>query len=300
MKSDNMEKTKRLKIDFKKELKTIVFVVVGTVIAGLGIIFFVDPAKLYCGGVTGLTQLIINVINLVTGGNLMLNLGLLSFVLQIPLMIFGYIKLNKRFIYYTFLSIVIYSAILSFRVETPVMGDDILSNALVGGILGGLGNGIIHIVGASSGGTSILFQYLSIKTGRSVGQYQMVFHGAIILVAGLIFGLDIAIYTIVSQLITSIVLDKIFTGYNFMKLEIISANGREIADALKSRMPHGVTMIDAIGVYTNQARTVLYAVISVHEMERYLAIIKEIDPAAFVVMTGVQDVEGKFAKKIID
>ena len=85
-----------------------------------------------------------------------------------------------------------------------------------------------------------------------------------------------------------------------MKLEIISANGREIADALKSRMPHGVTMIDAIGAYTNQARTVLYAVISVHEMERYLAIIKEIDPAAFVVMTGVQDVEGKFAKKIID
>jgi len=295
-----MDKPKRITINFKKELKSIAYVVVGTVIAGMGILFFVDPASLYTGGVTGLAQLIINVVNLITGGNLLINLGLLSFIFQIPLMIFGYIKLNKRFIYYTILSIVIFTVILSFKVESPVMGDDILSNALVGGILGGLGNGMIHIVGASGGGTSILFQYWSIKTGRSVGQYQIVLHGAIILAAGLIFGLDIAIYTIVSQLISSIVLDKIFTGYNFMKLEIVTANGKQMAEALKSRMPHGVTMLDAIGAYTNQARTVLYAVISVHEIQRYVSIIKEIDPAAFVVMTGVSKVQGKFTKKIID
>ncbi len=288
------------RFNIRKELKTTVFVVTGTVISALGILFFVNPAKLYTGGVTGLSQLIINIINLLTGGNILINLGLLSFILQIPLLVFGYLRLNKRFVYYTILSTVIFTAILLFRVETPVMGDDILSNALVGGILGGLGNGIIHIVGASGGGTSILFQYWSIKTGRSVGQFQLVLHGAIILAAGLIFGLNIAIYTIVSQLISSIVLDKIFTGYNFMKLEIITANGREMADALKSRLPHGVTMMDAVGAYTYQAKTVLYAVISVHEMQRYLAIIREIDPAAFVVMTGVAKVQGKFTKKIID
>ncbi|MFA5466297.1 MAG: YitT family protein [Candidatus Izemoplasmatales bacterium] len=295
-----MKKQSKFKINIKKELKTIIFVTIGTVIAGLGILFFIDPAALYTGGVTGLAQLIINIVNLVTGGNLMINLGILSFVFQIPLLVFGYFKLNKRFVYYTILSVVIFSVILSFRVETPVMGNDILSNALVGGILGGLGNGMIHVVGASGGGTSILFQHWSIKTGRSVGQFQLVLHGAIILIAGLIFGLNIAIYTIVSQLISSIVLDKIFTGYNFMKLEVVTANGKQMAEALKSRMPHGVTMIDAIGAYTNQARTVLYAVISVHEMQRYLSIIKEVDPAAFVVMTGVQKVEGKFTKRIID
>jgi uncharacterized membrane-anchored protein YitT (DUF2179 family) len=80
----------------------------------------------------------------------------------------------------------------------------------------------------------------------------------------------------------------------------VTACGKEMAETLKSRMPHGVTMIDAIGAYTNQARTVLYAVISVHEMQRYLTIIREVDPAAFVVMTGVQKVQGKFTKKIID
>jgi uncharacterized membrane-anchored protein YitT (DUF2179 family) len=118
-------------------------------------------------------------------------------------------------------------------------------------------------------------------------------------VAGLIFGLEIAIYTIISQLISSVVLDKVFTGYNFMKLEIITSNGREMADALKA-LPHGVTMMDARGAYTYQARTVLYAVISVHEIQKYLALIRSIDPQAFVVMTGVSNIMGKFTKRIIN
>jgi len=286
-------------VDWKKEAKSILFVVTGTVIAGLGILFFIDPSNLYTGGITGLAQLIINVVEKLTTNDLVINLGLLSFVFQIPLLIFAYFKLRKRFVIYTVLSVILFSIILSFRVESPIMGDDILTNALIGGILGGLGNGIIHKVGGSGGGTSIPFQYWSIKTGKSVGLYQLIFHGTLILVAGLIFGLEIAIYTIISQLISSVVLDKVFTGYNFMKLEIITSNGREMADALKA-LPHGVTMMDARGAYTYQARTVLYAVISVHEIQKYLALIRSIDPQAFVVMTGVSNIMGKFTKRIIN
>ncbi len=272
----------------------------GTIISGLGILFFINPAKLYTGGITGLSQLIINVIELITESDVVINLGLLSFILQIPLLVFAFYKLNSRFVVYTIISVLIFSVILAFNVNIPVMGDDILSNALVGGILGGVGNGMLHKVGASGGGTSILFQHWSIKTGKSVGIYQIYLHGAIILAAGAIFGLNIAIYTIVSQLISSIVLDKIFTGYNFMKLEVITVNGKEMADALKSRLPHGVTMIDGVGAYSNQAKTVIYAVISVHEIQKYVTLIKEIDPQAFVVMTGVSKVMGKFTKKIIN
>lgn len=276
------------------------YVFFGTVISGLGILFFINPAKLYTGGITGLSQLIINVIELITDSDVVINLGILSFILQIPLLVFAFFKLNSRFVVYTIISVIIFSVILSFQINNPVMGDDILSNALVGGILGGVGNGMLHKVGASGGGTSILFQHWSIKTGKTVGIYQIYLHGAIILAAGIIFGLNVAIYTIVSQLISSVVLDKIFTGYNFMKLEIITTNGKEMADALKSRLPHGVTMLDGVGAYAYQPKTVLYAVISVHEIHKYVALIKEIDPQAFVVMTGVSKVIGKFTKKIIN
>jgi len=133
-----------------------------------------------------------------------------------------------------------------------------------------------------------------------MGTYQIFLHGLIILLSGVIFGLNIAIYTMISQLISSIVLDKIFTGYNFMKLEVVTTNGKEMAEALKTRLPHGVTMIDAVGAYTYQAKTVIYAVISVHEIHKYVSLIRQIDPQAFVVMTGVSSVMGKFTKKIIN
>jgi len=237
---------------------------------------------------------------MLTDGNIVINLGILVFVFQIPLLIFGYKKLSGRFVLWTLVSVVISSFILIFKVNFSIMGDDILTSALIGGILGGVGNGILHNAGTSGGGTSIIFQYWSIKTGKSVGTYQIFLHGVIILAAGFIFGLDIAIYTIVSQLISSIVMDKVFTGYNFMKLEVITTRGLAIADELKTRLPHGVTMIDAIGAYTHQEKTILYAVISTHEIQKYLRIISEIDPNAFVVMMGVQKVKGNFQKKIIN
>lgn len=288
------------KLNFQKESKMFLQVLLGTSIYALGIIFFLDPVKLYTGGITGLSQLIINVVSTMTNGSYVINLGLLVFIFQIPLLIFGYYKLSKRFIFYTLISSIIASIILIFHAPVSILGDDLLTSGMIGGILGGIGNGILHNAGTSGGGTSIIFQYLSIKTGKSMGTYQIIFHGAIILVAGIIFGLDIAIYTIVSQMVSSIVLDKVFTGYNFIKLEVITIYGLKMADELKSRLPHGVTMIDAIGAYTYQEKTILYAVISVHEMQKYLTLIQEIDPNAFIVMTGVQKVKGKFTKKIIN
>ncbi|MBU0996791.1 MAG: YitT family protein [Firmicutes bacterium] len=286
--------------NFKKEAKTLYQVILGTAISVLGIVFFLDPVGLYTGGVTGLSQLIINVVSMVTGGSTLINLGLLVFVFQIPLLIFGWKKLSKRFIIYTLISSVIGSAIMVYKAPVSILGNDLITSGIIGGILGGIGNGILANAGTSGGGTSIIFQYLSIKTGKSMGSYQIIFHGAIILLAGIIFGLDIAIYTIVSQIMSSIVLDKVFTGYNFIKIEAITEHGPEIADVLKSRLPHGVTMIDAVGAYYGREKKILYAVISVHEMQQYLKLINDIDPNAFVVFAPVQNVKGKFTKKIIN
>jgi len=287
-------------LNWKKEAKVLFQVFLGTFIYAAGILFFVNPVGLYTGGVTGISQLIINFLALSSDGAVQINLGILVFIFQIPLLIYGWYKLSKRFIIYTIISSVIGSVILAFTVNTSILGNDLLTAGIIGGMLGGIGNGILAKAGTSGGGTSILFQYWSIKTGKSMGLYQILLHGGIILVAGLVFGLDIAIYTIVSQLISSIVLDKVFTGYNFIKIEVITTKGLEIASLLKERLPHGVTMINAIGAYYFQEKTILYAVISVHEMQQYLALINEVDSSAFIVMTPVQNVKGKFTKKIID
>ena len=282
-----------------KESRTIWYVVLGSAFIGLGISLFINQQKLYVGGINGLTQLIVNIIELISGGEIVVNLGIFAFVLQMPLIVFGYFKLSKKFILYTLVSVALISLFLAIPFGLSLFPQDKITATLIGGILIGFGNGLILKVGASSGGISIISQYLNIKTGRTVGTYQLIFNGTIIFVAGLIFGIEIALYTIISHIITSLVIDKVHTGYNYMEVQIVSEKGEEIADALKGRMIHGITVMEAVGWYTQKNKKVIFTVISVHEIEEYVKLIMSIDESAFVIMDGVHRIVGKFVKKLI-
>jgi uncharacterized membrane-anchored protein YitT (DUF2179 family) len=288
------------KFNWKKEIKTILQVAAGSFLIGCGIMFFINPAGLYTGGVTGLAQLIVNVANDVSGGSFLINLGLLTFSFQVPMVILGYLKLSKRFILYTILAVVLISSFLALPLSIFVLEGDTLASALAGGILTGLGNVLLFRVGASSGGTAILFQYVSIKTGRAVGFLQFVFNGIIIMIAGIQFSLGVAIYTILSQMISAVVIDKLFTGYKFVKLEIITDCGEAMAEAIAHQLPHTATSVNAVGAFSHKEKKIVYAVISVHEIPQYNTLIKQIDPKAFTILSNVETVKGNFIKKIID
>lgn len=283
----------------RKEGKTLLSTVVGTLLIGIGIALFINPQRLYSGGVTGLSQLVVNAVEAFSTNHTVVNLGLVTFLFQIPLMILGWFKLSKRFILYTILSVVLLSIMLAIPHEIAILSTDPLAAGLVGAILIGVGNGMLYRVGTSSGGMSILYQYLSLKTGRSVGNYQFLFNGLIIAVAGVLFGVETAIYTLITQLITVLVIDKVHTAYNYMKLEVITSEGEAMADRLAQTMPHGITVTDAVGWYTKQKKMMIHTVISVHEIDRYVKLIEAIDPKAFIIMDGVAKVKGNFKKRVI-
>jgi uncharacterized membrane-anchored protein YitT (DUF2179 family) len=283
----------------RKEGKTLISTIAGTLFIGVGIAVFINPQKLYSGGITGASQLIVNAIEAFSDNHQLVNLGLVTFLMQIPLMILGWFKLSKRFILYTILSVLLLSTLLAIPHSFAILESDKLAAGLVGAMLIGVGNGVLYRGGTSSGGMSILYQYLSLKTGRSVGNYQFVFNGLIIVVAGVLFGVETAIYTLITQLITVLVIDKVHTAYNFMKLEVITSEGEAMADTLAQTMPHGITVTDAVGWYTKQPKKMIHTVISVHEIDRYVKLIESIDPKAFIIMDGVSKVKGNFKKRVI-
>jgi len=286
-------------LDWKKEIGTFLRIVIGTLIIGVGIMYFINPSRLYTGGVTGLAQLIVNITHDASGGSIRINLGFLTFLFQIPLILLGYFKLSRRFVIYSIVSILIASGFLALPITYSVMGDDLLASALAGGILTGLGNGMLYRVGASSGGTAILFQYLSIKTGKLVGIYQIILHGIIILIAGIQYSLTIAVYTIFAQGVSAIVVDRIHTAYHFMRLEIVTDKGPDMIEAIGHRMPHGATAFDGVGGYSGQPHKVLFVIVSAHELPGYLAVIEQTDPKAFVTISGVSGIRGNFQRKNI-
>ena len=141
----------------KREYKKILIIALGSLIYAIGIVWFLNPSGLYSGGLTGVSQLITNTTDKYLG--ISLNLGLLLFILNIPIIIFGYLKMTKKFIYYSMYSVLLQSLFIGLFPIHILLENDLLSNALVGGILLGIGTGLNLRVGGSAGGVDIIFQY---------------------------------------------------------------------------------------------------------------------------------------------
>jgi len=262
------------------------------------LVWFLDPLELYSGGLTGLSQLILNIS--LKYFDFSINLGLLLFILNIPVIIFGYIKMTKKFIYYSIYSVILSSLFLGLFPVHIFLENDMLSNALVGGILIGIGAGLNLRVGGSAGGVDIIFQYLAFKKNITMGTLGVILNGIIISIAGVLFGWPIAVYTIIRVIITSLVIDKVHTSYNYIKLEIITEKGEEIANLLVSKTNHGVTISSGKGAYSGKSKDILQTIISSYELNKFRLLIREIDNEAFISVSTVKKVVGNFTKIFID
>ncbi len=280
------------------EAKKIIIIAIGSFITSIGVLWFLNPVGLYTGGLTGVTQLIINIFYDISGNTL--NLGLLIFIFNVPILIFGFMRMNRKFIYYSIYSIILQSLFLGLIPIYIVLEDDILSNALVGGTLVGVGVGMSFRVGGSSGGFDIIFQNIALKKNIPVGTQGFSVNLFIIGIAGAIFSWPIAVYTIIRVLITNLVIDKIHTSYNYIKLEVITEKGNEIAQFLVDSTKHGVTVTSGKGAYSKKNKDILHTIISSYELNKFIVMIKKIDEDAFISVSIVKKVVGNFIKIVID
>lgn len=282
----------------KKEYKKIFVIAIGSLIYSIGIIWFLEPLELYSGGISGIAQLTINA--MVKFAGVSINLGLLIFILNLPILVFGFFKMTKKFVYYSIYSIVLQSLFIGLLPINIFLENDLLSNAIVGGILIGIGAGLNFRVGASSGGMDIVFQYLAFKKNITVGTLGISLNILIVSIAGFMFGWPIAIYTIIRIILTSLVIDKVHTAYNYIKLEVITEKGEEIANLLVTRTKHGVTVSKGTGAYSHKEKDILHTIISSYEFNRFIRLIREIDKDAFISVSTVKKVVGNFTKIFID
>jgi uncharacterized membrane-anchored protein YitT (DUF2179 family) len=287
-----------LKLFLRREAKKIVFIALGSLIYSIGVLWFLNPTGLYTDGVTGITQLLLNIVFEVNGK--LLNLGLFVFIFNVPIMIFGMLKLSRKFVYYSIYATILVSIFLGFIPVVEVLENDILANALVGGILTGVGAGIAFRVGGSAGGFDVLFQYIAFNKNIPVGIQSISVNLVIIGIAGAIFSWPIAVYTIIRVLISNLVIDKVHTSYNFIKLEVITEKGEEMSSLLVEKTNHGVTVTSGRGAYSKKHKDILHTIISSYEVNKFIFMIKEIDESAFITVSSVKKVVGNFAKIIID
>lgn len=278
------------------KLKNLGIMIIGVFLYVLAMNMFISPANLYTGGVTGIAQLIIAFTSSAFG--IQLSLGGLIFLLNVPLLYLAWRSIGKRFAVLSILTVVLQSIILEL-VPMGKFSDDILLNAVFGGVLIGVGVGMILKIGASTGGTDIVSQYISMKFNGSFGKYSFGINAVIILLAGITQGWETALYTIISIYITSVVVDRIHTIHQNLTLYIVTSKEDEMIDAIQKQLYRGITVLEGRGAYTKNNKSVLMIVLSSYELYEALAVIKMVDDHAFTNVVRSEMVQGHFVRKEI-
>ena len=282
---------------FRKEFKSLAMISVGTLLFAIGINWFINPSGLYVGGVTGISQLISRL--LYTSFGIKINLGLLIWSINIPLLLISYKFIGKRFTYHTLYTVTFMTLSLNIIPEI-VLSDDILLNIVVGGMIYALGGGTILKYGGSTGGLDILSQILSMRTQGSFGQYSFAVNCVIIAIAGYFDGWEVALYTILLIFVQMQIIDRIHTPHQSYTVFIVTNKQEEVISTLQSRLGRGITIINAEGAYTHQNRSLLMMVVSSYELYIALQLLNEVDPNSFTNVLQSSRIQGNFGRKIVD
>ncbi|HEY9576894.1 MAG TPA: YitT family protein [Pseudobacillus sp.] len=273
--------------------KKVIIVIIGAFLNALSMNFFLIPANVYASGFQGVAQLMSNIFTSFTPLNV--SVGFLLVLLNIPVAILGWFKVGKSFTIFSFLSVVI-STIFLELIPVKAVSEDIILNAVFGGVIGATGVGLTLKWGASTGGLDIVAMILSRMKDRPIGNYFLVMNGIIILLAGIIFGWEKALYTLVALYVSTRVVDAIHTRHAKLTAMIITDKSEEVKKAIQAKLVRGITVLPAKGAFSGKEREMLMIVITRYELYDLERILKEVDPNAFTNIVETAGIFGFFRK----
>lgn len=294
---------KSLKLDYlsKEERLNWGKIIVGTCLYVFGVKVFLQPAGMYSGGITGIAQILDTLLTDRFGlsfGNWDL-VGILYFVINLPLLLLAYYTMGKRFVTKTVICVILNSVLMSIipRAPQPIM-EDVLTSCLIAGIIAGAGVGLILGSGASSGGLDVLGVYYTKKyKDISVGRLSMFINAIIFTACLFLFDAETAIYSIIYVTFNSFMVDRVYTQViNVEAIIITKSDGKAISKYIMKKFQRGVTYWDGTGAYTDEPVKVLYTALSKYEAGILRRHIVEYDPDSFVVLKEGGIISGRFPR----
>jgi uncharacterized membrane-anchored protein YitT (DUF2179 family) len=281
----------------QKDLKTLSVVILSALLYALSLKMFIQAGGLYPGGFSGISVLSTRLIFKYTGISVPFALFYISLNIVPTILVFKYV--GKRF---TIFSVVQYSLVSLFTLLIPdinVTGDIILISVF-GGILAGFATSLSLAVNASGGGTDFLAIYAANKFKREPWSAVMAGNVVILGIAGLFFGWDKALYSIIYQFVYSQVVSARHLRYKHVTLIIITQKPDEMMTRIFATLRHGITKLWGEGGYSHTPRSVLYMVINEFEVDEVVEACKAVDPQVFISINKTERVIGNYYQKPLE
>jgi uncharacterized membrane-anchored protein YitT (DUF2179 family) len=277
-----------------RHIKDSLFILIGVVMASIGLKGFLLPNGFFDGGAMGISLLL----ELLTP----MNLSVLIILVNLPFIFLGARQISLTFAIKSTIAIFGLALLVHF-IEFPTITADKLLIAVFGGFFLGSGIGFAIRGGAVIDGTEVLAISVSRKSSLTVGDFITVFNVFLFIVAAFFVNLETAMYSLLTYFSASKTVDFIINGVEeYLGVMIMSPLAEEIKSMISHDLGRGVTVLKSDGGYGEKAkilpdRKVLFCVITRLEVTRMLTEIDKIDPSAFVIQYPIKDTKGGMIKK---
>jgi len=273
----------------KKMVTNSILVIIGNAILAFGTVAFLVPSGIIAGGATG--------VSLILERFIPLSLSQIIFIINIVMLIIGYLFVGKSFAGGTLLSSFLFPGFMAIFEKIPgitTITNDMLLYVIYSGLFVGIGCGIVLRLGFSTGGMDVVPVLLNRKTGMSIASLMNI-TDTIILIGQILFSTpEQILYGIVVVGITSIVIDKtMLLGERNLQIVVISPKYEEIAYRIDNEVDRGCTFVKVTTGYMRADQKAVLSVISRRQATKVNDIIHEIDKEAFIITSEVHNVRGR-------
>ena len=306
---------------------------IAAVVFAFGFSCFTTPAVeegfiLATGGVSGISQVIALSFEMIThhsvGANLIQAIGYT--VLNIPLLIFSFLKIGKRFSLFTLINVILSSVFISLfstlgvgkavaefgftdlgGVEVRPL-ESIIVRVIFAGICTGLASAFAFIGGISCGGIDIVSFYLGARKSTQVGRYNVLINGVIVITYALLKGINqnnliYSLYSIFFSIIylmeCGLIVDAINLRNKKVEVQIITSK-IHMPEIIIANFPHSATIVNGRGAYSGADKIILWMAISSNEVKRVVDVAKKVDEHVFIAVTPLKQVYGNFFIKPLE
>jgi uncharacterized membrane-anchored protein YitT (DUF2179 family) len=276
----------------------LILIILGAVLMAFNINTFVQAGGLIPGGFTGLTLLIQETFLRYLDFHIPFSLVLYTLNIAPAIICFRYV--GKQFTLYSVIMVFLTGLFTDFMphmfIDLIQLHDTLLS-AVFGGILNALAIVLCLYAGATSGGTDLIAIFISEKYRKDAWNYIFMGNCVILIVAASLFDLEKALYSIIFQFTTTMILKTLYRAYQQKTLLIITSRPDEVYALIREITNHAATALTGKGLFDRQDRIILYSVVYSDEVTPLINAIRGIDPDAFINVLKTEQINGKFFKK---
>ena len=281
----------------KKHVQTTLMIIASALISALSLKVFISAGGLFPGGFSGLAVLLSRLIFRETGIDIPFGLLYVAFNIVPTILVYNFV--GKWFTRYSVLQYALVSILVAIIPEMEITYDIVLI-AIFGGILSGISASLALAANASGGGTDFIAIYISNKTNAPAWQYILYGNSGLLVVAGLLFGWEKALYSIIYQYVSTQVVNSMHQRYKLMSLRLFTEKPDEMIDAILKTTRHGITKLWGEGGYSKQPKCMLYMVVNAFEVEDIVAVAQMVDPKVFIDISKTERVLGNYYRKPLE